>query len=144
MDIPVHAPPDPDFETRVRENFDRQAMMATLGVDITGIGPGWIELEFDHDARFTQQDGFVHAGAVATVLDSACGYAAFTLMPSDATVLTVEYKINLLKPALSGRYRAKAVVVRSGRTLTICRGEFSAVGSPDPFAIMTGTLIALA
>lgn len=143
METPTFMPRDPDYESRVRASFGRQAMMETLGVRIEGLGPGWIDVAFDHDPRFTQQDGFLHAGAVAAVLDSACGYAAFTLMAGDAAVLTVEYKINLLKPAKSDRYTARAVVVRSGRTITVCHGELSDVASVEPVAVMTGTMIAL-
>ncbi|MCZ7533860.1 MAG: PaaI family thioesterase [Acidimicrobiia bacterium] len=139
MDHPTFKAADPQYEARVRASFGRQEMMRTLGVRITSLGPGWIELEFDHDERFTQQHGFLHAGAIAAVLDSACGYAAFSLMPDDAAVLTVEYKINLLKPASHDRYKATGIVVRSGRTLTVCRGQIEP-DSGEPIAIMTGTL----
>ncbi len=124
---PHFDPSDPDFRRRVRTSIDGQAMMRTLGIELVDLGPGWVELEFDHDDAFTQQHGYTHAGAIATVLDSACGYAALTLMPADAAVLTVEYKINLLRPAKAARYRATATVVKPGRTLTVC----NAVGDVD-------------
>ena len=84
---------------RVRASFDRQGMMSTLGVEVTSVGPGTVEMSLRHDDRFTQQHGFLHAGAVASVLDTACGYAAFSVMPPDAAVLTASYTINLLAPA---------------------------------------------
>lgn len=117
--------------------------MRTLGVSITDLGPGWIELQFDHHEDFTQQHGFKHAGAIATALDSACGYAAFSLMPADAVVLTVEYKINLLRPAKSERYRASAAVVKPGRTLTVCTGAVTPADSEEQIAVMTATLMTL-
>lgn len=137
-------PAVPHYADRVRSSFDAQAMMNTLGVTIAGLGPGWIDLEFDHHEDFTQQHGFKHAGANATALDSACGYAGFSLMPADAAVLTVEYKINLLRPAVSERYRAFAEVVKPGRTLTVCRGTVTPAGDPDEaIAVMTATLMTL-
>jgi uncharacterized protein (TIGR00369 family) len=143
MQRPTHTPANPDFEARVRESFARQAMMHTLGITIVDLGPGWIDLEFDHDDRFTQQHGFAHAGHVATALDSACGYAAFSLMPVNAAVLTVEYKINLLRPADATQYRASASVVKPGRTLTVSQGVVTPVDSTEAIATMTGTLMTL-
>ena len=118
--------------------------MSTLGVSITDLGPGWIDLEFDHQEDFTQQHGFEHAGAIATALDTACGYAAFSLMPADAAVLTVEYKINLLRPANAERYLASATVVKPGRTLTVCTATATAGNNrSEPIAVMTATLMTL-
>ena len=134
---------DPDYEQRVRESFARQPMMATLGVVITRLEPGMVDLEFDHREQFTQQHGFIHAGVIATVLDSACGYAAFSLMPADAAVLTVEYKVNLLRPARADRYRASAVVTKPGRTLTVCQATATPVDDDQAIAVMTGTLMSL-
>jgi uncharacterized protein (TIGR00369 family) len=128
---------------RVRASFERQAMMATLGARLSAVGPGRVELIVDHDDRFTQQHGFMHAGAVAAVLDSACGYAAFTVMPPDAAVLTATYTINLLAPAAGRRFVMTGEVVRAGRTLVVCRGEASADGAATPFAVMQATLTAL-
>lgn len=137
-------PRDPSYEARVRASFDAQPMMASLGAEIAGLGPGWIDLEFPHRVEFTQQDGYLHAGAIAAVLDSACGYAAFSLMPADSAVLTAEYKINLLRPARADRYLVSARVVKPGRTLTVSQGTAVAAGASDPIAIMTGTLVAVA
>ena len=89
---------------RVRDSIDRQPMMATLGVELVAVERGRVELALRHDERFTQQHGFMHAGAVAAVLDSACGYAAYSVMPPDASVLTVTYTINLLAPAAGLRF----------------------------------------
>ncbi len=139
---PDFIPADPDYADRVRASFDAQAMMRTLGVSITELGPGWIDLEFDHHEDFTQQHGFKHAGAIATALDSACGYAAFSLMPDDAAVLTVEYKINLLRPARAVRYLASAVVIKPGRNLTVCSATASPTDNRDEaIAVMTATLM---
>jgi uncharacterized protein (TIGR00369 family) len=128
---------------RVRASFERQAMMATLGVRLSAVERGRAELIVDHDDRFTQQHGFMHAGAVAAVLDSACGYAAFTVMPPDAAVLTAAYTINLLAPAAGRRFVMTGEVVRAGRTLVVCRGEAAADGAATPFAVMQSTLSAV-
>ena len=108
---------------RVRGSFDRQGMMATLGVEVITVEPGRVQLALRHDDRFTQQHGFLHAGAVASVLDTACGYAAYTVMPPEAAVLTATYTINLLAPAAGRRFVLTGEVVRAGRTLVVCRDE---------------------
>jgi uncharacterized protein (TIGR00369 family) len=131
------------MRTRVLASFARQAMMATLGVEVTSVMPGRVELVLRHDGRFTQQHGFLHAGAVAAVLDSACGYAAFSLMPPEAAVLTASYTINLLAPAAGQRFTMTGQVVRAGRTLTVCRGEAFTDGADNPFAIMQATMTAV-
>src|ERR1700733_14465044 len=139
-------PKDPIFAERVRASFARQRMMQTLGVEIARIVPGEIELAMPYGAAFTQQHGFIHAGVIATVLDSACGYAAFSLMPADAAVLTVEFKTNLLAPAKGDHFRFRAHVVTPGRTLTVCEAQaFALDGTADErlVATMTGTLMAL-
>jgi uncharacterized protein (TIGR00369 family) len=129
--------------SRVRASFARQAMMATLGVRMAAVERGRVQLVMDHDERFTQQHGFLHAGAVAAVLDSACGYAAFTVMPPEAAVLTAAYTINLLAPAAGRRFVMTGEVVRAGRTLVVCRAEASADGATVPFAAMQATLSAV-
>lgn len=98
-----------------------------MGISIAELSPGRIVLEMAHEDALTQQHGFLHAGIVSTALDSACGYAAFSLMPADAAVLTVEFKINLLNPADGERFRFVANVVKPGRTLTICEARACAV-----------------
>ena len=128
---------------RVRGSFDRQGMMATLGVEVITVEPGRVQLALRHDDRFTQQHGFLHAGAVASVLDTACGYAAYTVMPPEAAVLTATYTINLLAPAAGRRFLLTGEVVRAGRTLVVCRGEAFADGSERPFAVMQATMSAV-
>jgi len=128
---------------RVRASFDRQGMMATLGVEVTAVEPGRVEMALRHDERFSQQHGFMHAGAVASVLDTACGYAAFSVMPPEASVLTASYTINLLAPAAGERFTITGEVVRAGRTLVVCRGEAFADGDERPFAVMQATMTAV-
>ena len=139
-------PKDPHFADRVRASFARQPAMQTLGVEIARLAAGEIELAMPYGAAFTQQHGFIHAGVVATVLDSACGYAAFSLMPADAAVLTVEFKTNLLAPAKGERFLFRAHVVKPGRTLTVSDGRAFAIdngGDERLVASMNGTLMAV-
>ena len=113
-------PKDPAFEARVRASFARQSHMATLGVTIERIAPGEVDLALPFDPRFCQQNGYLHAGAIASLADSASGYAASTLAAPDTDVLAVEFKINLLAPARGERFLARGRVLRAGRTLTGC------------------------
>ena len=112
----------PDWEARVRETFDAQGLMRTLGATITSLEPGRVVLRVPFDERLDQQDGFLHAGVALAALDTACGFAAYSLMPSGARVLTVELKTNLLAPA-TGTLRAIGRVTRAGRTLSVCTGD---------------------
>jgi uncharacterized protein (TIGR00369 family) len=128
---------------RVRASIEQQGMMATLGVELISIERGRVDLALRYDDRFTQQHGFMHAGAVASVLDSACGYAAYSVMPPEAQVLTVTYTINLLAPAAGERFAVSGQVVRAGRTLIVCRGEAFADGADRPFAAMQATMTAV-
>ncbi len=125
---------------RLRASFDRQGMMTTLGVEVIAAEPGRVEMSLRHDDRFTQQHGFLHSGAVASVLDTACGYAAYSVMPPEAAVLTATYTINLLAPAAGERFAITGEVVRAGRTLVVCRGEAFADGGQRPFAVMQATM----
>src|SRR3984885_12067623 len=119
--------------------------MATLGIEMVHLEPGEVHLTMLPDPAYTQQHGFMHAGIITTALDSACGYAAFTLMPPDAAVLTVEFKTNLLAPAKGDRFVFRAQVIKPGRTLTICEARALALeGSKEKLiATMTGTLMAV-
>jgi uncharacterized protein (TIGR00369 family) len=117
---PTHTPRDPDFARRVRDSFDRQPVMRFIGAVMTRIEPGLVEIELAHRPELTQQHGFFHAGIASTIADSAGGYAAFSMMPANSSVLTVEYKINFVAPADGDRLRATGLVIKSGRTLTIC------------------------
>ena len=124
-----HQPKDPDFEKRVRTSFASQQVMQLIGARMTGVEPGIVEIEIDARHDLTQQNGYVHAGIVTTILDSACGYAAYTLMPLDSGVLSVEFKVNLLAPAKGELIKARAEVKRAGRTLTVCSADAIAIDS---------------
>jgi uncharacterized protein (TIGR00369 family) len=111
---------DPDFERRVRDSFAKQSVMRLLGASLEQVGPGTTAIALPYRADLAQQDGFVHAGVLSTVADSAGGYAGYTLMPAGTRVLTTEYKMHFLAPAQGERFVATATVVKSGRTLTVC------------------------
>jgi uncharacterized protein (TIGR00369 family) len=138
-------PRDPDWESRVAAGFARQAVMRTLGIRIERLAPGEVDLGFDMDDRLGQQHGYVHAGVVTTALDSACGYAAWSLMVPPAEVLTVEFKTNLLAPARGARFVCRGRVIRPGRTLTVCEGSAHAVTGDGEVlvAMMTATMMAV-
>ena len=139
-----HSPFDPNFESRVRDSFAKQKLMATLGAELTHVAPGEATIEMPYHESFTQQNGFLHAGTLTTIADSACGYAAYTLMPVGAGVLSVEFKVNLLSPAVGERFIARAEVIKPGRTLTICRADVFAVndGQEKLVTTMLATMIA--
>jgi uncharacterized protein (TIGR00369 family) len=145
MDVPRFEAQDPGFAERVRSSFARQAAMQTLGAALTRVEAGEVAIELPWAAHLTQQHGFLHAGMVAAALDSACGYAGFSLMPADAAVLTIEYKINLLAPAQGERFRMEAQVVKPGRTITVAEGRAFAIegGREKLVATMTATLMAV-
>jgi uncharacterized protein (TIGR00369 family) len=130
-------PKDPAYEARVRESFSRQSHMATLGARIAFIAPGEVHLAFPFAPEFCQQNGHLHAGAIASVADSANGYAAYTLAPPDTDVLAVEFKINLLAPARGEGFLACARVVRPGRTLTVCQADVFTTGTTERTLIAT-------
>lgn len=116
-------PRDPDYEARVRESFSRQPLMRLLGAELSELGPGRCEIRLPYRRELTQQHGYFHAGIVATIVDNAGGYAGYTLMPADSSVLTVEFKLNLLAPADGELLVAEGHVVKPGRNLVICTGE---------------------
>jgi uncharacterized protein (TIGR00369 family) len=117
------APLDDAIVARVKASFARQGAMATLGAELADMAGGRVVIAVPIEPHLSQQDGFLHAGIVVAALDSACGYAALTLMPDEAEVLTVELKVNLLAPASGERLVAEGDVLRAGRTLTVCRGD---------------------
>jgi uncharacterized protein (TIGR00369 family) len=121
-----HTPQDPDFESRVRASFDRQTFMSTLGARLARVEPGEVDVEVQTRGDLVQQHGFLHAGVVSSAADSACGYAALSLMPAGAAVLSIEFKTNLLAPATGDRIVARGRVIRAGRTVTVCWGEVHA------------------
>ncbi|MGH7670620.1 MAG: PaaI family thioesterase [Gemmatimonadaceae bacterium] len=137
---------DPDFESRVRRSFARQAFMTTLGATLTAVRPGEVLIGLPFRGALTQQHGFLHAGVVSSVVDSACGYAALSLMPVGAAVLSVEFKVNMLAPAAGRRFEALGRVRRAGRTIMVCEGELRAYGDDDDagdtlVALMQGTMM---
>jgi uncharacterized protein (TIGR00369 family) len=133
---------DPNYETRIRESFLRQRLMQTIGAQILDVAPGRVTIELPFRYDLTQQNGYLHAGIVAAVVDSACGYAAMTLTPAGAEILSVEFKINLLSPAKGERFLAHGNVIRAGRTLTVCEGQAIAVsdGQEKQIAAMMATM----
>jgi len=145
MDGPRFEPKDPDFAARVQASFDRQAAMKTLGATLASVEAGRVVIELPWAQPLTQQHGFLHAGMVATALDSACGYAGFSLMPADAAVLTIEYKINLLAPAKGQHFRMEGLVIKPGRTVTVTEGKAFAIdeGKEKLIATMGCTLMAV-
>jgi len=134
-------PKDPNFESRVRESFSKQKVMQLIGARLTKIAPGECEIGVPVREDLTQQDGFMHAGIVTTVLDSACGYAAYTMMSEGSRVLSVEFKVNLLAPAKGEMVRAAAAVKRAGRTLTVCTAD--AFADDKLCATMLATMICI-
>src|SRR3712207_6264930 len=120
-------PRDPDFERRVRESFARQRAMETFGARLLRVSPGEVEIGFEFREEFAQQHGYLHAGVVTALVDTACGYAALSLTEPGAEVLSVEFKLNLLSPAAGERFVARARVLRPGRNLTVCAGDLYAL-----------------
>ena len=141
------SPIDPGFSERVRRSFGDQKIMSLIGAELSRVSPGEVEIQLGFRPDLTQQNGYLHAGIVATILDSACGYAAYTLMRAEAQVLTVEYKINLLSPAAGSLFLARGRVTRPGRTLTVCVGDVVSVdadsGVEKPVATMLATMMAV-
>src|SRR5688500_8082688 len=118
----MNAPVDPHFAARCRASFARQKAMALIGARLTAVEPGATEVSLPYREDLTQQKGFVHGGIIGMIADTACGYAAFSLMPAGCSLVTVEYKINILAPA-RGALVARGEVVRAGRSLTVARAE---------------------
>jgi uncharacterized protein (TIGR00369 family) len=143
--MPRFEPKNPDYRANATDTFERQCAMKTLGISIARMEPGEVDLVMSYSPDFTQQHGFVHAGIITAGLDNACGIAAFTLMPAETGILTVEFKTNLLAPAKGQRFFFRAVVVKPGRTLTVCDARAFAEdnGVETLVATMTGTLMAL-
>ena len=140
---PRYRTPNPDFATRVRESFARQAFMATLGAEIASVTPGNCEIRLPYRAAFSQQHGFFHGGVVGTLADNACGYASFTLADADSSELTVEYKLNLMSPAAGDILIARGRVIRPGRTMVVAQADVSVVidGLEKPVATALATLM---
>ena len=136
--------PEGDFEARVRSSFARQQMMSTIQAELTRVHPGEVEIEMPYAAQFTQQHGFLHGGVISTVLDSACGYAAYSLMPADGAVLTIEFKVNLLSPGRGERFVFRGSVTKPGRTIIVADGRgyaYDRDGEARLIATMTATMM---
>jgi len=139
--------PMADFEERVRGSFARQNAMAAIGAELTRVTPGTVEIEMPFSENLTQQHGFLHAGIISAALDSACGYAAFSLVPEEADVLTIEFKVNLLAPGRGERFLFRGSVTKPGRTILVADGQAYALASDGEtklIATMTGTMMRVA
>lgn len=143
---PRHEPRDPDFAAKVRDSFARQGIMAHLGARLETLEPGLVEIAVPFRPELSQQHGYFHAGVVATVADSSAGYAAFSLMPPGSSVLSIEFKVNLIAPANGRLLRARGRVVRSGRTITVCQmeAEVERDGAWTPCMVGQATMMCLA
>ena len=137
--------PDPSYSQRVLASFRQQTVMAAIGASVLSVVPGVVEIELPFRADLCQQDGFLHAGIVTAIVDSACGYAALTLMAVNARVLSVEFKINFLAPAVGDRFIAQGRVARAGRSITVCTGEVVALAGDNErvIALMQATMMAV-
>ena len=141
--MPQFIPQDPQFEARVRASFARQQVMTTIGATISSVEPGLVEIQIPFRPDLTQQHGFLHAGIITIIVDSACGYAALSLMPAQVGVLTIEYKVNFLAPAAGERFVARGRVTKPGRNVTVCTGDVVAVqeGRETLIATMLTTMM---
>ena len=139
-------PRNPDFDRVVRDSFARQGLMSTLGARIVVLEPGLCVIEMDYAPGVSQQNGYFHGGAVGAIADSAAGYAAYSLMPAGSDILTVEYKLNLIRPAVPPTLRAEGRVLRAGKTLSVCRADVycSTDGRVEACALLQSTLMLLA
>ena len=137
---------NPTFVEEIKESFAKQLVMSLIGASLTGVEPGIVEITLPYRSDLTQQHGYVHAGIITTIADSACGYAAYTLMPPNSDVLAVEFKVNLMRPAQGETFVARAEVLKSGRTLSVVRADVHALTGDDQrelVAIMQGTMMRL-
>ena len=141
-----HQASNPSFVEEIKGSFSKQTIMGLIGGELTRVEPGVVEISLTYRSDLTQQHGYVHAGIITTIADSACGYAAYTLMPPGSDVLAVEFKVNLLRPAKGETCVARAEVIKSGRTLTVVKADVHALSSGDKrelVAIMQGTMMRL-
>jgi uncharacterized protein (TIGR00369 family) len=137
---------NPSFEANVRDSFSQQTAMTTIGAQLIRVEPGVVEIMIPYRANLTQQHGYLHGGIITTIADTACGYAAYTLMPADSEVLSVEFKVNLLRPAKGKSFVATAEVIKPGRTLTVARADVLSVDEAEKrelIATMQATIICL-
>lgn len=140
----VRFEPSGDYESRVRASYSRQKIMESIGAELTRVEAGAIEIEMAYRPDLTQQHGFLHAGIISTALDSACGYAAYSVMPEDAAVLTIEFKVNLLSPGKGERFLFRGSVTKPGRTIIVADGQayaYDGDGNAKLIATMTATIM---
>lgn len=136
-------PRNPDFAAQLRESFAAQSIMRLIGAKLERVDAGVVEISLPYREDLTQQHGYLHAGIITTIADSACGYAAYTLMPAGSEVLSVEFKINLLRPAKGKNFLARAEVVKSGKTLSVVRADVFSDADNQLIATMQGTMICI-
>ncbi len=136
---------NPSFVDEIKQSFAKQTIMGLIGAELTRVEPGLIEIRLPYRADLAQQHGYLHAGIVTTIADSACGYAAYSLMPPNSEVLSVEFKVNLLRPAKGETFSAVAEVVKAGKTLTVVRADVFGIEEDrrELVATMLGTMICL-
>ncbi|MGK9054733.1 PaaI family thioesterase [Neorhizobium sp. CSC1952] len=134
-----------DFRERVRQSFDKQGAMAMLGAELTRVEPALVEIELPFDQKLTQQHGFLHAGVISAALDSACGYAAYTVIDPDASILTIEFKVNLMSPGRGERFLFRGEITKPGSTIIVADGRAYAIGDGPAklIASMTGTMMVI-
>ncbi|MDO9417656.1 PaaI family thioesterase [Pararhizobium sp.] len=138
--------PQADFRARIRESFDNQPVMRTIGAELTRVGQGTVEIELPFDEKLTQQHGFLHAGIISAALDSACGYAAYSVIEPDASILTIEFKVNLMSPGRGERFLFRGEVTKPGTTIIVADGRGYAISADGPaklIASMTGTMMVI-
>lgn len=133
---------NPEFAADVRKSFAAQSIMQSIGAQLSRVEPGVVEISLPYRTDLTQQNGYLHAGIITTIADSAAGYAAFTLMPAGASVLSVEFKVNLLRPASGEMFLARAEVIKAGKTLTVVRADVFGISGNERtiVATMQGTM----
>ena len=139
-------PPNPSFAEEIKASFAKQTIMGLIGAELSRVEPGVVEITLPYRPDLAQQHGYLHAGILTTIADSACGYAAYSVMPPGSEVLSVEFKVNLLRPAKGELFLAVAEVVKSGRTLTVVRADVFGVdqsGGRELVATMLGTMMCL-
>lgn len=139
-----HQTRNPTFAEEIKQSFAKQTIMGLIGAKLTRVEPGIVEITLPYRADLAQQHGYLHAGIVTTIADSACGYAAYSLMPQDSEVLSVEFKVNLLRPAKGEVFLASAEVVKGGKTLTVVRADVFSLDQTEQrtlIATMLGTMI---
>jgi uncharacterized protein (TIGR00369 family) len=132
---------NPSFAEDITKSFAAQAMMQLIGAELSRIEPGIVEIALPYRTELTQQNGYVHAGVVTAIADTACGYAAYSLMPAGAEVLSVEFKVNLLRPAKGDKFRAYAEVIKPGRTLTVVKADVFALSSAAAGQILVASML---